>query len=141
MRGCEHSMSPPISPGSPAHRLKQAGGRAIRKRSSDVAFFSSRSSGLHRVFTCVAAYQLAGPQIGPFHRKLQRLRYLRRRSHCYRLERTRDQAEFAPGEDPRRFSRRTLTRLSQGMERRYGNPAAKIESDLNLRVPALPWTT
>lgn len=38
-------------------------------------------------FTFVTAYKLAGPQVGPFHRRLQPLRYLHGCSDCYRLER------------------------------------------------------
>ena len=42
----------------------------------------------------------------PFHRRLQRFRYLHRRSDCYRVERTSSRAGLSPAED-QRLSRRT----------------------------------
>jgi hypothetical protein len=65
---------------------------------------TTKISGPHREFTRVTAYLLAGPQDGPLHRRLRRLRYLRRRSDCYRLERPRYRAGFAPAEDPHLFT-------------------------------------
>ena len=56
-------------------------------------------SGPHRKFTCVTACLLAGPPSGPLRRRLRRLRYLHRRSDCYRLERTSCRAGVAPTED------------------------------------------
>src|SRR3954451_2413231 len=41
-----------------------------------------------------------GRQGDPFHRRLRRFRCLHRRSDCYRLERLRCRAGFAPAEDP-----------------------------------------
>ena len=56
-------------------------------------------SGPHRMFTCVTACLLAGPPSGPLRRRLRRLRYLHRRSDCYRLERTSCRVGVAPTED------------------------------------------
>jgi hypothetical protein len=49
---------------------------------SHIRFFEACST-----FTRVTACLLAGPPSGPFHRRLQQLRYLRCCSDCYRLER------------------------------------------------------
>src|SRR5215467_663424 len=47
-------------------------------------------------------------QRDPLHRKLRRLRYLRRRFDCYRVERTSSRVGVAPTE-VQRLSRRTVT--------------------------------
>ena len=44
---------------------------------------ASRVSGPHRAFPCVTARIFAGSPSDPFHRKLQRIRYLLRRFDCY----------------------------------------------------------
>jgi hypothetical protein len=56
-------------------------------------------SGPQRKFTCVTACLLAGPPSGPLRRRLRRLRYLHRRSDCYRLERPSCRAGVAPAEE------------------------------------------
>jgi hypothetical protein len=61
---------------------------------------TTKISGPHRKFTCVAAYLLAGPPSGPLHRRLRRLRYLHRRSDCYRRERSSCRTGITPAEDP-----------------------------------------
>src|SRR5579885_2978001 len=61
-------------------------------------------SGPHRRFTCVTACLLAGPPSGPLRRRLRRLRDLRRRSDCYRLERPSCRAGVAPAEDSDLFT-------------------------------------
>ena len=61
-------------------------------------------SGPHRMFTCVTACLLAGPPSGPLRRRLRRLRYLHRRSDCYRLERTSCRVGITPTEDLHLFT-------------------------------------
>jgi len=65
-----------------------------------------KSLGACSAFTRVAARRLAESPWDPFHRRLRRLRCLRRRSDCYRLERPSCRAVSAPAENQRR-SRRT----------------------------------
>ena len=50
-------------------------------------------------FTRVTACPLAESLDDPFHRRLRRLRYLRRRSDCYRLERPSCRVGVAPAEE------------------------------------------
>ena len=62
-------------------------------------------------FTHVTACPLAESLNDPFHRRLRRLRYLHRRSDCYRLERLSCRAGFAPAGDRRLFTAHTENRL------------------------------
>src|SRR5262250_59156 len=59
-------------------------------------------------FTHVTACTLAESPCDPLHRKLRRLRCLRRRFDCYRVERTSSRAGVAPAE-VQRLSRRTFS--------------------------------
>ncbi len=52
----------------------------------------------------VTACPIAGPLYGPFHRRLRRLRYLHRRSNCFRPERPSCRVGIAPTENPRLFT-------------------------------------
>jgi hypothetical protein len=52
----------------------------------------------------------------PFHRRLRRLRYLHRRSDCYRVERTSSRAGLSPAVD-QRLSRRTPTGWPEAVTR------------------------
>src|SRR3954447_6489133 len=72
----EADLSPPLLPQRlrPSPFLWRVGSHIIR--------FEACSA-----FTHVTACLLAGPLNDPFHRRLRRLRYLHRRSDCYRLER------------------------------------------------------
>jgi hypothetical protein len=56
-------------------------------------------------FTHVTACMLAKSPSDPLHRRLRRLRYLCRRSDCYRVERTSSRVGLSPTVD-QRFSRR-----------------------------------
>jgi len=57
-------------------------------------------------FTHVTAYRLAESLLQPFPSEASGLRYLHRRSDCYRVERTSSRAGLSPAED-QRLSRRT----------------------------------
>ena len=72
---------------------------------TDGSASTTNLSGPRRMFTCVTACLLAGPPSGPLRRRLRRLRYLHRRSDCYRLERTSCRVGVAPTEDLHLFSR------------------------------------
>src|SRR5262249_58559227 len=66
---------------------------------TDGSASTTNLSGPHRSFTRVAACLLAGPPSGPLRRRLRRLRYLHRRSDCYRLERPSCRVGVAPTAD------------------------------------------
>jgi hypothetical protein len=91
---------------------------------SDGSAPTTRFSGPHRKFTCVAAYLLAGLQNGPLDRRLRRLCYLPRRSDCYRLERPRCRAGLIPAEDPHLFTAHAGPFSSPGRAGVSGRPQA-----------------
>src|SRR3954471_19043981 len=84
----EADLSPPLLPQRlrPSPFLWRVGSHIIR--------FEACSA-----FTRVTACQLAESLNDPFHQRLRRLRYLHRRSDCYRLERPICRAGVAPAED------------------------------------------
>ncbi len=64
----------------------------------------------------VTACPIAGPLYGPFHRRLRRLRYLHRRSNCFRPERPSCRVGIAPTENPRLFTAHIAQGFSPGFE-------------------------